>query len=422
MPETYNTVTPIVLGKSIRRRRKKKQNDQSNNQQQATTNIMNTTSTLPVGAVSQNANLLNNNTLQDLQHATPLGITNIGSILDNSISSDSNNSNELEKKRRRAERFATSDTAPKKVKSFDPLDTYENFANLNAIGTKFHMYDKDKPVVGRCTKLEKSYLRLTSEPNPDLVRPLHILKKAFLILMKKHEKGEVNYLYLCDQFKALRQDLRVQMIDTTFTLKVYQTHARLALANGDIGEFNQCQSRISTLFQNPSIRESCHEEFTFYRVLYYILTEDDASLSSFRLRLLKEHRHTFTNKDVQLGFTLADARSTGNYHLFMTTSRKIVGLGSHIVELFLDKERLKTLMVISKSYNQASLSLLQEELAFEDQESLMKFFKNKGLSNFIVIKNENQDNEFRFLDTRKSRAIIAQKFQQNRKIDIKGQQ
>src|SRR5690606_23919885 len=31
------------------------------------------------------------------------------------------------------------------------------------------------PVVGRCTDLEKRYFRLTSAPNPDAVRPLHVL-------------------------------------------------------------------------------------------------------------------------------------------------------------------------------------------------------------------------------------------------------
>ncbi|PAL01900.1 hypothetical protein B8W90_13495, partial [Staphylococcus hominis] len=74
-----------------------------------------------------------------------------------------------------------------------------------------------------------SYLRLTSEPNPALVRPKHILKKAYDILMKKHNKKHVTYPYLCDQFKAIRQDLRVQMIENKFTVLVYETHARSAL-------------------------------------------------------------------------------------------------------------------------------------------------------------------------------------------------
>src|SRR5207248_760544 len=64
-------------------------------------------------------------------------------------------------------------------------------------------------VVGRSTKLEKRYLRLTSAPDPDTVRPLPILEKT-LEYLKAKWKAENNYSYICDQFKSLRQDLTVQ--------------------------------------------------------------------------------------------------------------------------------------------------------------------------------------------------------------------
>ena len=63
-------------------------------------------------------------------------------------------------------------------------------------------------VVGTCQKLEKRYLRLTSEPDPTTVRPLHVLRETMKLLKSKW-KADRDYGYICDQFKSVRQDLTV---------------------------------------------------------------------------------------------------------------------------------------------------------------------------------------------------------------------
>ena len=88
--------------------------------------------------------------------------------------------------------------------------------------------DNKKPLIGRCMDLEKRYFRLTSAPNPDHVRPLHVLEKT-LEMLKRKWRSEANYSYICDQFKSLRQDLTVQHIKNDFVVTVYEIHARIAL-------------------------------------------------------------------------------------------------------------------------------------------------------------------------------------------------
>lgn len=67
-------------------------------------------------------------------------------------------------------------------------------------------------VIGTCQKLEKDYFRLTSAPAPNTVRPENILRESLTLLKDKWDKGVVEYIYMCSQFKSIRQDMTVQHI------------------------------------------------------------------------------------------------------------------------------------------------------------------------------------------------------------------
>ena len=61
-----------------------------------------------------------------------------------------------------------------------------------------------KRLKGRSTKLERPYLRLTSAPQPSLVRPLNILKQALENIKQKYLQNE-DYPFACEQLKSIRQ-------------------------------------------------------------------------------------------------------------------------------------------------------------------------------------------------------------------------
>lgn len=326
------------------------------------------------------------------------------------------NDSEEARRRKRLERFASDHTVKKRRHDHD-----ENYSDLNAISTNYFKFDKNKPVVGRCQILEKKYLRLTSEPNPDLVRPLPVLKKAYKMLMEKYSKKEAAYQYLCDQFKSMRQDLRVQIIEDSFTVKVYQTHARIALENGDIGEFNQCQSRLKQLFEIPSIKPSDLEEFTSYNIFYYLMMNNHSSINELRLKLMTKHRDIYKDPMVQSALQMAQAHLIGDYHKLLKIYSRTHGPARCLVDTFINRERLRALATICKSYYQIKLQFLVSEFHFKDNEDAFKFIQDLGLVGYIVVKNEGQKNEYIYLDTKACRPAIIQQFERSKKVDIKGQ-
>eukprot|EP00545_Synedropsis_sp_CCMP1620_P011509 CAMPEP_0119013544 /NCGR_PEP_ID=MMETSP1176-20130426/8503_1 /TAXON_ID=265551 /ORGANISM="Synedropsis recta cf, Strain CCMP1620" /LENGTH=670 /DNA_ID=CAMNT_0006966641 /DNA_START=67 /DNA_END=2079 /DNA_ORIENTATION=- len=129
-------------------------------------------------------------------------------------------------------------------------------------------------VKGTCQTLEKDYLRLTAPPKPELVRPLPVLERHLQNLIdERGNKKRREYLWFCSQFKALRQDLTVQRIFDSFAVRVYETHARVALEERDLNEYNQCQTQLKELYSSLRENEEAltnRNEFLAYRIIYYV--------------------------------------------------------------------------------------------------------------------------------------------------------
>lgn len=199
------------------------------------------------------------------------------------------------------------------------------------------------PVVGRSKRLEKNYFRLTSAPNPDDVRPLEVLRDA-LELLKKKWRNEGNYVYICDQFKSLRQDLTVQHIKNDFTTTVYEIHARIALEKGDLGEYNQCQTQLRTLYK---LKLGGHPvEFKAYRILYYIHTCNRTDMNN----VLSELTPTDKKEEaIKHALDVRSALALGNYHKFFQLYLKVPNMGAYLMDMFVERERLAALARMCKS-------------------------------------------------------------------------
>lgn len=233
-------------------------------------------------------------------------------------------------------------------------------------------------VVGTSSKLEKSYLRLTSAPDPKTVRPLSTLVQT-LELLKKKWRTENNYSYICDQFKSMRQDLTVQRIKNEFTVKVYEIHARIALEMGDLGEYNQCQSQLRGLYAYGISGNAV--EFLAYRILYLLHTKNRRDVNALMAELTEEHK---AEPAVEHALQVRAALVTGNYHSFFQLYTDAPNMNAYIMDHFVERERVNALHIMSKCYRPSiALSFIAEELAFQDVAAADEFLTAKGAAVYL---------------------------------------
>lgn len=223
-----------------------------------------------------------------------------------------------EKRQKRAERFGAPQPSPQRSPTPEP---------------------PAGPVIGTCQKLEKSYLRLTAPPKPEVVRPESVLRQT-LDLLKKKWKKERKYSYICDQFKSLRQDLTVQRIKNDFTVEVYEIHARIALEMADLGEYNQCQTQLMALYKLGL--KGHPDEFKAYRILYFIHTANRSDLNDALADLTTAEK---SEPAIKHALDVRSALALGNYHRFfqLYIDPSHIKMGAYLMDMFVGRERLAAL-------------------------------------------------------------------------------
>ncbi|KAF8252987.1 hypothetical protein K440DRAFT_642997 [Wilcoxina mikolae CBS 423.85] len=268
--------------------------------------------------------------------------------------------------------------------------------------------DGDQPLVGRCMSLEKQYFRLTSAPDPDNVRPLHILEQT-LELLKMKWREEQNYSYICDQFKSLRQDLTVQHIKNDFTVLVYEIHARIALE----------KSQLATLYSEGF--KGHEEEFKAYRILYLLHTCNRADMNEVLAILTPTDKQ---HPSIQHALEVRSVLAAGNYHKFFRLYLEAPSMGGYLMDSFVARERMAALACICKAYRpDIDIRFLTEELGFESDTECVQFLCDNGASDLIEQKTGDKGvtSSIRFQTTKAVQIFEQAKNKAFKKVDIKGQ-
>lgn len=283
---------------------------------------------------------------------------------------------------------------------------------------------RNREFVGTSKALEKSFLRLTSEPIPSNVRPQEVLEDCLPFVLKRFYSEKLLYVYINDQLKAIRQDLTIQHKKNQFTMRVYQTHARIAIEHNDLGEFNQCLSQLFTLYEIDRAKYEL-PEFVVYKVLYMIITGNNPEINKLRLRFLgsdveKMYSNNHFSKWIKPALELSSAIITGDYFSIFRLYRQFTDAQVPLASLLMKrniipKQRFMAFATMGKAFKRLSLAYLEEQLALNaDGINTNKFLILHNLHMFIV------GND---LDLSQAKPRILGLLEQGvfKRIDIKGQ-
>ncbi|KAH7911063.1 SAC3/GANP/Nin1/mts3/eIF-3 p25 family-domain-containing protein [Hygrophoropsis aurantiaca] len=267
-------------------------------------------------------------------------------------------------------------------------------------------------IVGTSQELFKDYLRLTSEPRPETIRPYPVLQQT-LAELKKRWRQKTPYNWICNQFKSLRQDLTVQRIKNDFTVQVYEIHARMALESSDMVEYNQCQASLRTLYELGIPGKV--EEFTAYRILMLLHGRNKSELNLFVGQLTPRQK---VDHAVRHALQVQRALSMGNYHALFEMYLNAPNMGAYIMDHFIDREKIKALMVMSKAYKSLALSFIQNELAFDTLNETAEFLDNNQAACFT---NPNVADKDKVLDCKAASIPLSEAYEKKySKVGIKG--
>ncbi|KAL7720396.1 Leukocyte receptor cluster member [Entamoeba marina] len=202
----------------------------------------------------------------------------------------------------------------------------------------FSLYEDKGPV----SKRDKNK-NLIGEARSEDVRPKHVLKKSLKFVLSKFHK-ENDYDYVCDQLKAIRQDLTLQHINDDFTIQVYTIHSEISIQNEDISEFMQCASTLRKLFKLQRLPPTNDKllMYTAYTILFNIDSKNVTSTASYS-QIIEIPHEALTHPDilfvlqVKKNITLLIIMNISTY-IFISSIRPSIPFDHYKKLLFFDTD------------------------------------------------------------------------------------
>lgn len=234
---------------------------------------------------------------------------------------------------------------------------------------------------GKNSQLEKGYLRLTEEADASKVRPVNILRKALEMVKERYQEDD-NYVFACDQLKSIRQDLMVQNINTKFTSHVLEVHARIALEQGDLDEYNACQCRLQEM-RREGVGISV-DEFMCYRLLYSLHVGSSLEMAAALQEVENDKRNDPTADDSKTKFAIDVILSLRSFNMFrfLKLYGKSPAQSGYLMDHLLFKMRLQAFENIVKTYLSLPVNICMEFLGYREEEmeeAISYFRKHSGV-------------------------------------------
>jgi SAC3/GANP family len=271
-------------------------------------------------------------------------------------------------------------------------------------------------LIGENVNLEKPYLRLTTFPRKQDVRPLKVLQRS-LVHIKNRYKQDEDFHWANEQLKSLRQDLTVQRIRNRYVLSVYETHARILLEHGDLNEFNQCQTMLRSLTQGGKLDASemndisaewsedegtmddafvlvqtpeVADEFRAYGVIYALVRNFSTQLKMDLVRAMESVKECGNCVETSSMHAIQVVNAVGgnDFRTFFRLYEDAPNMSGYLLDFLVKRVRDGAFESIVAAYRpHVSVEELREWLSFSDVEETRRYLKEVGA---VFVQEENQ--------------------------------
>jgi hypothetical protein len=178
-------------------------------------------------------------------------------------------------------------------------------------------------------------------------------------------------------------------------------------------EYNQCQSSLKGLYELGIPGND--EEFTAYRILMLLHGRNRSELNLYVSQLTPKQK---ASSAVKHALAVQRALALGNYHAFFELYLNAPNMGAYIMDHFVDRERLRALLVMTKAYQRLPLAYIHQELAFDSLNHVHEFLMSHRAAHFV---NPNNSDAEKILDCKivstELPTVLEEKY---RKVQIKG--